>query len=458
MITIDIKSLFVFTAAANIFIITLFVSYIKLYKFKNKILTIFILSRILNVFFLFMLYNRSGDPNPIEIIVYNTVNLFIIFYEIYCISFIEREFESKHFKKLIIIPIVFTIVSYFFITSSENNRMAAMSFSVAALYAFSTYILLTKPGKTKIQHIAGYIFMMGSVIISMRAIGALITTDKINMYSTKIILAIPLIFFLIINSLIPFLILFILKEKDNEIIERDNLKLVELNKSKDKFFSIIAHDLRGPFSGLQQIGELLWMNEITDKKREKLTETLYNSSKNTYNLLDNLLKWASANAGILTFKPSTLNLNEIIHTNIRLFNSQVKFKNIRLTCSFDRKLYVFADVDMITTVFRNILSNAIKFTPNNGKIEVILADFNETNNTCTIAIKDNGIGIDKQFQSKIFEIDSTLSTLGTNNEKGTGLGLKLCNEFLKVNNGKIRVESVINEGTSVYITLPIQEL
>lgn len=455
MINIDVKTLFVFTAAANIFIIALFVIYIKFYKVKNQILTLFILSRILGIVFLFSLYRRSGVPQPLEIIVFNTVNLFIVFYEIYCISFIERKFDIKHFKKYLLIPVVFTIISYFFITSSENGRIAAMSFSVAALYVFTAYILLLKPGKTKIQHIAGYIFLIGSVIISMRALGALITDDKINIYSSNYMLVIPLIFFLIVNSLIPLLLLFILKEKDNEIIERDNLKLIELNKSKDKFFSIIAHDLRGPFGGLQQIGELLWLNNITDEKREKLTETLYNSSKNTYNLLDNLLQWANANAGLLTSDPSNINLNEIVHTNIRLFNSQVKLKNLKLTCDFDRKLFVFADYNMLNTVIRNVISNAIKFTPNNGKIEIILSEINDFNNTCTIAIKDNGIGINKHFKSKIFEIDSPFSTLGTNNEKGTGLGLKLCKEFLTLNNSEIKIENNNPSGTSVFITIPL---
>ncbi|MDF1517842.1 MAG: HAMP domain-containing sensor histidine kinase, partial [Lutibacter sp.] len=322
--------------------------------------------------------------------------------------------------------------------------------SVSMMYAFTAYILLTKKGKTKIQYLTGYIFALGSSLLLMRALSSFFKVGM-EMSSTNYLMVLPLIFFLILNLVIPLLLIFILKEKDN-------LKLTELNKSKDKFFSIIAHDLRGPFGGLHQIGELLWLNKnkISDEKREKLTKVLYQNSKNTFNLLDNLLKWASANAGLISYEPSKLNLHKIVLNNLRLFNSQVKLKNLTLYCNFERELLVYADFDMIDTVIRNIISNAIKFTPNGGKIEIILDKIDEINNTCTIAIVDNGIGIAKDSLLNVFEIDATISTLGTNKETGTGLGLKLCKEFLTINKGTIWIESIENIGTSVFISLPIE--
>ena len=450
MIDIDVKTLFIFSAIANIFIISLFATYVKLYKVKNPIIHLFILSRVLGIVFLIMLSLRNDTPKPLGIIINSTINLFIVFYELYCISFIERKFDLKHIKRFILIPILLSIISYFFITSSESSRIAVISLSVAIMYAFTAYILLTEIGKTKIQHITGYIFVLVSLLILTRALGALYI-DGVKMYSTNYMLAIPLIFFLVLNFIIPLLLLFILNEKDN-------LKLNALNKGKDKFFSIIAHDLKGPFGGLQQIGELLWLNkhEITNETREKLTKALYQNSKNTFNLLDNLLKWASANSGLITYKPYQLNLHEIVLNNIRLFNSQVKLKNLRLSCDFDMDLFVYADFNMVDTVIRNLISNAIKFTPIDGRVEIVLDEINETDNTCTIAIVDNGVGIGKDAQLKIFEIDSTVSTFGTNNEKGTGLGLKLCKEFLTINKGIIWIESNVNNGTSVYISLPIE--
>jgi signal transduction histidine kinase len=448
MIDIDAKTLFIFTAAANIFIIALFATYIKLYKVKNPIINIFMLSRVLGIVFLIMLSLRDGVPKPIGIILNTTINLFIIFYEVYCISFIERKFDSKHFKRYILVPVFFSIALIFFSTSSVSDRIAVMSFSVAIMYAFTAYILLTQKGKTKIQHLTGYMFALASLSLLFRAFGALLEVG-VEMASTNYMLILPLIFFLILNLVIPLLLIVILKEKDN-------LKLSALNKSKDKFFSIIAHDLRGPLGGLQQIGELLWLNNITDEKREKLTKSLYQNSKNTFNLLDNLLKWASSNAGLIVYKPSQLNLHKIVTKNVRLFNSQVRFKDLELSCNFNRDLFVYADFDMIDTIIRNVISNAIKFTPSDGKIEIILDKIDVINNTCTIAIVDNGIGMDKDSQSIVFEIDSTVSTLGTNKERGTGLGLKLCKEFLTINKGTIWIESTENKGTSVFISLPIE--
>ncbi|MFO7673106.1 MAG: HAMP domain-containing sensor histidine kinase [Lutibacter sp.] len=455
MIDIDVKTLFLFSAATNIFIISLFATYVKLYKVKNPIINIFMLARVLGIIFLMMLALRDGLPKPIGIIVNTTVILFVVFYEVYCISVIERKFDSKHFKRFFLIPIFLSIFLSFFSTASVSNRMAVVSLSAAIIYLFISNILLKEKGKTKIQHITGYLLAVISAVLLMRSLGSFLDV-AVEMTSTKYMLVIPLAIFLILNFIIPLLLLFILKEVDNKIIENDNLKLIELNKNKDKFFSIIAHDLRGPLGSLQQIGELLWLNKISDEKREKLTNALYQNSKNTFSLLDNLLKWANANSGLIVYRPSQINLQEIVLNNIRLFNAQVRLKNLTLQCNFESGLFVYADFDMIDTVIRNLISNAIKFTSTGGKIEIILEKIDEINNTCTIAIVDNGIGINKDSQLKVFEIDNLISTLGTEKEIGSGLGLKLCKEFLTINKGTIWIENNENNGTSVFVSLPIE--
>lgn len=448
MIPIDVKSLFLFSASANIFIIALFATYIKVYKVKNPIINIFVLSRVLVIIFLIILSLRDSLPSNLNIIINSTIYLFLVYYELYCISFIEKKFNFKHFKRYLLIPLILSVISYFFITTSESNRIVIMSLNVAIMYMFSSYILLTGKGKTKIQYLSGYIFTIITLLILTRSIGAL-SINGVQMYSMNYAMVIPVIFYLILNLIFPLLLIFILKEKDN-------LKLNELIKSKDNFFSIIAHDLKGPLGGLQQIGELLWLNDITDKKREKLTQSLYQNSKNTFNLLDNLLKWANTNAGLITYKPYKLNLYKIVHNNINLFNSQVKLKNIDLSCNFEQDLFIYADYDMVDTIIRNLISNAIKFTNTNGKIEIVLKKIDASQNTCTIAIVDNGVGINKETLLKFFENNTTVSTFGTNNEKGTGLGLKLCKEFLTINKGKINIKSDLNKGTSVFISFPLE--
>ncbi|WP_111707086.1 sensor histidine kinase [Lutibacter citreus] len=447
MVNIDVKTLFIFSAAANIFIIALFAIYIRIYKEKNPIIDIFVLSRVLGILFLIILSLRDGLPSHLSIIINSTIYLFLVYYELYCISFIDRKFNFRHFKQYLLIPLILSIIAYFFITSSESHRIVIMSLNVAIMYIISSYILLTAKGKTKIQYLTGYMFTIISLLILTRSFGAL-KINGVEMYSMNYVMVIPVIFYLTLNLIFPLLLIFILKEKDN-------LKLRELNKSKNKFFSIIAHDLRGPLGGLQQIGELLWLNNINDEVREKLTKTLYQNSKNTFNLLDNLLKWANANAGLIVCKPTNLNIQEIIANNIHLFKSQIKLKNLSLNCNFKNDLFVYADSNMIDTVIRNLISNSIKFTPDDGEIEIDLDKIDETNNTCTIVIIDNGVGLDKETQLKVFELNSTVSTYGTNKEKGTGLGLKLCKEFLTLNNGNIRVKSNVKNGTRVYVSLPL---
>lgn len=451
MFDIDVRTLFIFSTAANLFIIILFFTYVRLYKVKKPILYIFILARALGIIFLLILSLRDGTPEPMGIMVNTTINLFIIFYEVYCISFIERKFDSKHFVKHIFIPIFFSFVLLFFSTSSISMRVAATSLCVSIIYALAAYILLTSKGKTKIQYLTGYIFSLISMSLIFRSLGAFYE-DKTTIYSENYILVLPLVFFLIINSILPLLLIFILKEKDNQ-------KLQELNNSKDKFFSIIAHDLKGPLGGLQKIGELLWLSksDISNEKRDILTKALYQNSKNTFNLLDNLLKWANTNSGLMVYEPLPINLREIILNNVNLFESLAKEKNISLSSKINDDLIVIADYNMIDTVIRNLISNAIKFTEENEKIEIILEKIDKTNNTCTIVIVDNGVGIDENFQSKIFELNSFISTFGTNNETGTGLGLKLCKGFLTTNKGEIWIESILNEGTSVFISLPLDE-
>lgn len=448
MIDIDVKTLFLFSALANIFIIALFATYIKLYKETNPIINIFILSRILGIFFLIMLSTRNGIPKPIGVFLNTSINLFIVFYEVYCICFINKKFDLKHFKKHFLLLLVFFIVLTFFSNASVSSRIAMMSVSVSIIYGAASFILLLNKEKTKIQYLTGYIFILVSISLLFRAYGAL-TIAGIGQLSTDNIVVLPLIFYLILNLIIPLLLLFILKEKDH-------LKLTEINKSKNNFFSIIAHDLRGPLGGLQQIGELLWLNNITEEKREQLTKSLYQNSKDTFNLLDNLLKWANTNAGLITYNPSKLDLHEIVLNNVRLFNSQTKLKNITLNCNLENDLFVYADNDMVDTIIRNLISNAIKFTPTDGKIDIVLHKIDHTKNMCTIAIIDSGVGIDKNTQLKVFEINTSVSTFGTNNEKGTGLGLKLCKEFLTINNGSITIESNLTEGTCVLISLPIK--
>ena len=224
-------------------------------------------------------------------------------------------------------------------------------------------------------------------------------------------------------------LLFIQKEQDEKIIKKDNITLKELNLTKDMFFSIIAHDLRGPIGALTNLGQFLSENddEMDSNQRKQLLNAIYNSSKNTYNLLENLLQWASSESGKLVVSPVTINLKEIVDSSVKLMQENIKSKNISIQVNINDGDVAFADYNMILTVVRNLLSNAIKFTPDKGKI--FINTFKTNNDFIKLSIEDTGVGIVKKHLKNLFEISSKIKTKGTNNESGTGLGLKLCKEF-----------------------------
>ncbi len=240
--------------------------------------------------------------------------------------------------------------------------------------------------------------------------------------------------------------------KNNQISEQ-NEKLTELNSTKDKFFSIIGHDLKGPLNSLSAFSHLLINHtaSLTEEEIRTIARDLDKSLKNLYELLENLLGWARSQTGRLEMTPIVVKISDVFRENVRLLGKAAHNKKIKVEIIADDKLEVIVDLNSFKTVVRNLLSNAIKFTDVNGVI-TIFAD--EWKDTVEIGIHDTGVGMSPEVQAKIFEISSKHSTLGTNKEKGTGLGLILCKEFIEKNQGSIRVESEEGVGTTFRITLP----
>ena len=247
-----------------------------------------------------------------------------------------------------------------------------------------------------------------------------------------------------------------LQKKAEQTLIDSEIKLRDLNATKDKFFSIIAHDLKNPFNDIMGFTQLLSLNmHKYDKfKIEKFIEIIHHSSKLAYNLLENLLDWSRSQTGTLEFRPEKFILNEIIDENIELLLSTAQNKNISIYSEVAPHIFVYADKNMVRTIIRNLISNAIKYTRLDGFIRI--TNYYDKN-SCEISVVDNGIGIPPKNIDKIFRIDESFSTSGTENEKGTGLGLILCKEFVEKNGGKIWVESSENEGSTFSFTLPVPE-
>jgi len=238
-------------------------------------------------------------------------------------------------------------------------------------------------------------------------------------------------------------------------LQHKNHELFLSNAAKDKFFTIIAHDLRGPTVTFSSLLEYLnsSFDEFSNDELKDILLTLDKSAKNISSLLENLLFWAQSQIGKIEYKPKELDLTSILENAFKGLNQTAEKKQIDINIEENKPILVFADPNMIQTVLRNILSNAIKFTNRGGKITVMFAL--EDKSTAVIKIKDNGVGIEKSKLSTIFEISNKHHTKGTESELSTGLGLIIVKEFVEKNKGTLTIESEKDKGTTVSFTLPI---
>jgi PAS domain S-box-containing protein len=237
------------------------------------------------------------------------------------------------------------------------------------------------------------------------------------------------------------------------VLKQNEKKLLQLNADKDRFMSILAHDLRSPFTGLLGLSELLAKNiyKYDTVRIEKFANDISKLTRSTYDLLEDLLMWVQSQSGKIVYNPQNVSLYTICVDVFSTLNQNIKDKNMTVCCLNTDDIILFADENLFKTVLRNLISNAIKFTNSGGKIS-IYAEKNQTE--VTISVSDNGIGISPDIIAKLFDFSKVYSTKGTERESGTGLGLLLCKEFVEKHNGKIWVESEVGKGSNFKFTLP----
>jgi signal transduction histidine kinase len=243
-----------------------------------------------------------------------------------------------------------------------------------------------------------------------------------------------------------------IEEQKAEILKK-NAELNELNASKDTFFSIIAHDLRNPFNSIIGLTDVLLMN-IQDVSREKLQKYLINikhSSHQAHELLENLLLWARSQTGALNFNPAQINIKELVDDSLAIVSAHAAYKNINIDIDIEDDAAIFGDPDMIKTILRNLLTNAIKFTRENGVVKIHLTTSGEES---ILAVEDNGTGISKEKLAAIFSTDKPYTSQGTSRESGSGLGLVLCRDLTEKHGGRIEVNSEKDKGTEFRVILP----
>jgi signal transduction histidine kinase len=238
-----------------------------------------------------------------------------------------------------------------------------------------------------------------------------------------------------------------------DLVEQRTNTLTDIVSTNGKFLSIIAHDLRSPFSSILGILELLKLS-LKDFNKDQIKEyidTVYNSANNTLTLLDNLLIWAVSQNKEKNINPVKINLYDLLREEIDSLKTVARQKQITMSHTIEPGLNVTADLQMVKTILRNLINNAIKYTNINGEIVI---NASELKKFVEVRIKDNGVGISNENLKKLFKVDTFHSTPGTHNEKGTGLGLLLCKEFVELHGGAIRIESETGKGSLFAFTLP----
>lgn len=241
-----------------------------------------------------------------------------------------------------------------------------------------------------------------------------------------------------------------------EALKKSEAQLKELNATKDKFFNIIGHDLKNPFTSLIGSSELLFRNidKLDNEKIKNLALILNDASKSGYAILQNLLDWSRSQTGLLKFNPESINLRNLIDEHILNLEQISANKEIKIHSEIKDDLFIYGDKNMIKTILRNLLSNAVKYSYRSGNV-IVSASVKEL--VVIISVKDNGTGIPEENVEKIFRIDTKYSIPGTENEQGTGLGLKLCKEFVEKQGGKIWVESIENKGSEFKFSIPAKK-
>ncbi len=237
-------------------------------------------------------------------------------------------------------------------------------------------------------------------------------------------------------------------------LQNKNIELERVNAEKDKFYSIISHDLRGPFNGFLGLTQMMseGLNQMTLEEIQKIASLMAKSANNLHGLLGNLLEWSRMQRGLTSFLPTQYFLKPKIIDSMSVIISQAKDKEIIINYKIAEGLQVYADGNMLDSILRNLVSNAVKFTPRGGKITILAKPL--SNRLVQISIRDTGIGMDKTRLENLFRLDVVTNRIGTEGESSTGLGLILCKDFIERHGGELHVESKEGKGTTFSFTLP----
>lgn len=418
-------------------------------KDNNTHLLVFGLSKIFQSFawLFFFIRAETFSVSLFNIIISNTLVLVSYYLESIVMLMLVKD-RSKRVYQIQTLVLVLGLLGLY--VAVWLNVLASVRVSVVSLIIFLLLItpvlrFLTETRSSLFKKLLGINYFVLIIAVVVRIVYPFFKSGT-SFYSgdplQKIIFLI--VFAMMMVSGVGYLLL---------LQEEKEIQIKNLLDDKDKFFSIIAHDLRGPFSGIIGASQMLLENEdeFSQKEKKELIWLIHESSKNTSSLLDNLLTWAQSQTGGLEFRPEKIEISLVVEKIKNLLANVANHKNISIHSQIEDKRYVYADMNMLETIFRNLLTNAIKFTGNNGQI--VVSARRERNRTI-FSVQDSGIGIDPRKIKNLFTINEKHTTLGTNEETGTGLGLLLCKDFIERHGGQIWVKSKIGKGSNFEFSIP----
>lgn len=456
---LDYHTILFFFVLTNIFNIALFV-YQYFFHHKKWYLAVFITGILFQTIALYLIGHRNTLPSLLSVQISN----FFLISSFAFTTFGIISFDGKIRKNIIWFFIVFTLLFYIsFLLKAEDFkiRIIIQTLACSFFYGIAAVYLFIHKEKYKFSIIISSALIIYSIFQLFR-ISVLYHVEQPYDFlkgSTIDNWYLSISLFVISTLRIGFIML--LKEIDQKTILQINAKLQqhkhqleELNQTKDKLFSIIAHDLRNPFNTILGFSELAIENRKKKRKTEseKYLSIIHSSAQNTLILLDNLLHWSKSQTGKIIYTHKKIVLSSIIGETIELSNSTALAKGISLNQNNPKEIEVYADEEMLKVVLRNLISNAIKFTHINGKINI----YERVNDSyIEITVADNGVGMNEETQKNLFNIETNISTNGTAKEKGSGIGLILCQEIVEKNGGDIWVESELGKGSHFKFTIPI---
>lgn len=447
---VDPKTIFLLYFWGNFFTCILIFSYSFSYATSDnrKTLKWYGLGKLLlTVAWIFALL-RNIISDFVSINIANSMIFFACCFETIAMLSLIKTNAKKYYNLQLGITIASVIIFNLatLLEATMNTRVIIGGVGIFAIYLPPTISYFAEKTKSFFKTFYVFCYIGFEVLILIRSIyryqnpqNQIISTDPLDgLYSISL-------FMLSLIGIVGFLLL---------VKEKQDLKIQKLLSDKNQFFSIISHDLRGPLGSAVSLSEILVENieEYSREEIREVSETLHDSNKNIYKLLENLLEWSQMQTGMILFRPQNLELNALIKENIELSKNAALNKNINLVFEFSDTIEAEADKNMIGTILRNLLSNAIKFTDKNGEVVIKLV---KRKQKVEISISDNGIGVPDAIKERLFKINRKVMQKGTENETGSGLGLLLCNEFVNIHRGKIWVESEPGKGSTFKFTLPL---